>query len=617
MYLPITVNTASTLDVAPLNNFLWSGDTNLLSYTYKPLRGKYLAGRAWHGDGGIGTPREVSRVSSEGDVRQFATVYLKNPNSLAKGAKLVTVTPSDTFKPVLSEQGIRIPSSLPYYSDGQEIVEDSWPMIPPAPSATVGAGAGSQAAGTYYYRVMWKGTDSDGRVFKSAMSNATKVVNPGARQVAVDVNNCVVTNRQNVQWELYRTEANGGVWKFLGGGTVKGRVYNLAYNYNDIKADSALGAAIYTTGGVLDDDPPDSHRVATLHHGRYCYAPFDRESSVVRYGKQSGPTDPLNHSAYLEVPVDMDGGRITALASYQGRLVIFKERRVFVATGVEKDNTGLGYGYRPAELLSGSVGCDDQNTVVATDAGLFFKGTNGLIYRITPKFVVDRTVGERVRYYTVDSGSITSASLWEDAGAVVFQTDEVTLLYFWEFDCWTLWTWSGVSTAFFDPGLTDGALLYWHDGIRVNYWSPSLNVDFDTWPVVCAVDTGWQSPGGPLANFIPTRTLWLGQRNALLNTLHLQFAYNFDTTWVDNEALIWNMATANPDEEHYTMPGGSRDGAALFDSTPSERAVTSIRAKLYFAMTGASVSLSAVVIGFLPESALYRPGPDRTFEKEV
>ena len=612
---PITVNAWSTLDLGPLANILWDGTNNLSSIKAQPSRGKFLAGSAWLGDAAIGHPREISRVTTEGENHIFACLYLKNANNTTAGAKLVTVTQQTSFKPVLSEKGIRIPSALPYYTDGQDIVEDAWPIIPPKPKATDAGSGGSIAAGTYYYRILWKATDADGRVFRSAMSQATKFVNPGTRKVDIEVNACAVSNRDYVEWELYRTEADGGVWLFLTGGTAQTRLYNLAATYTDLLADASLASAIYTTGGVLDNDPPEGHRVAALHHGRYCYAPRSRESTVVRYGKQSGFNDPLNHSAFLEIPIDGEGGRITALQSHRGRLIIFKERRIYVASGVERDNTGQGYGYRPAELLSGAIGTDNEKTVVATDVGVFFKGTNDIIYLITPSFKVNRVIGERMMYYTANSGTVKAAAIWETVGAAVFVTSHAMLLYFWEHDSWVLWTLPGVDIVYGSTKEHPNEQLYFHNGSKVVRASENASTDEDGSPVLVAADTGWHGLGGPLSRFVPTRTLWLGQKNIPNATLTLQYAFNYDTIWVDAEDLAWVGVEANPFTDHYTMPGTVRDEGCLLDSMPSGKGVTSIRAKISYSRANTNMSLTAAVFGFMQEGPLYRPGGKRTLEK--
>lgn len=615
-YVPLTANIFSSidaLDVAPLNNFLWDGTTTGAAGE-KPLTGKWLEARAWPGTRGNTRSREVSSLTSEGGDILFATLYMKNPNSRSKGAKLVTLSPVTSIKPVLTSHGIRIPNSLPYYTDGQEIVEDNWPLIPPRPKvADSGVASGSMAAGTYYYKIMWKATDADGRTFRSAASQPSKVIQPGGKRIDVQVGSCPYTNRDFLEYEVYRTEANGGVWLFLTSGTVTAKAATLATTYQDTKVDADLGNPIYTTGGVLDDDPPSGHRVATLHHGRYCYAPRDRESTTVLYGKESGPTDPLAHSIFLQIPVDAEGGPITALQSYRGDLIIFKERRIYVARGVEKNNLGQGYGYRPAQLLSASVGTSNQKTIVVTDVGLMFLGSNGLIYTLRPNMKLDRTIGERVIYYTGVFGTVASATVWEAAGAAFFIMDTGTLVYFWEYDCWVLWTLTGVDICSAFP---DGQeFIYFHTGALVAQWYPFLTQDYTSSYVVCAVDSGWQSPGGLCGDFVTTRVLFLGQKNSVNANVDLAFAFNHDTKWVDAEGLTWSGSYFDNFTLHYLMTGTTRDEACILDATPSDKGVTAIRAKLSFTMLNTELDLSAMIIGFLPGQALYRPGTKRQFQK--
>jgi hypothetical protein len=144
--------------------------------------------------------------------------------------------------------------------------------------------------------------------------------------------------------------------------------------------------------------------------------------------------------------VDDGPGPITALASMDERLIIFKRDRLFYVSGDGPADNGTQNDLQPPQRIQSSVGCINWRSVVGSPVGVWFESDDGL-YQLTRKLEVQPAgtfVEDTLGAYT----DMTSATLDMRNGLVIFTANdpsknrfEVTtgtlINYSWVLDCWT------------------------------------------------------------------------------------------------------------------------------------------------------------------------------------
>ena len=79
----------------------------------------------------------------------------------------------------------------------------------------------------------------------------------------------------------------------------------------------------------------------------------------------------------LVARIPAEGGECTALAALDDKVVVFKERAIFVLFGSPGTNTGQRATLQTARLVSGDVGCSNPRSVVEGPFGVAFQASSG------------------------------------------------------------------------------------------------------------------------------------------------------------------------------------------------------------------------------------------------
>jgi hypothetical protein len=220
---------------------------------------------------------------------------------------------------------------------------------------------------------------------------------------------------------VYRTEGNGSIYYRLtpiatptendtGADTV---------TFVDTYADTAItgNELLYTDGSAgseLENIAPGASRAIASHQGRCFLVVGDNK---VAFSKEVTEGEPVAFNDTLYIIPDQRGGNIVALASLDDKLVIFKERAIYVTYGPGPDFTGAG-GYPTPQLVTSDVGCSDARTVVSIGSGVMFKTPKGI-------YLLDRSlqttyIGAPVEDY--NDLTVTSATLVASQNQVRFTT---------------------------------------------------------------------------------------------------------------------------------------------------------------------------------------------------
>lgn len=292
-----------------------------------------------------------------------------------------------------------------------------------------GATAGN-LNGSYRYFAVYRHVDANG------ISSYSRAVGPlSAVNVAATTgrNNLTLTQHSITNRdaginsypfiELYRTKSGGTQYYLCASSQLSMNVstsplvQQIAYDattglatVQDNLSDANLGsqAIMYrqpgTPNAAADRYPAPAASIMTQHKDRiFCVDPYGQRvfySSFFVDGEAAWFNPAFNFYVH-------DGsGPITALASMDGRLFVFKRDQVFVVDGDGPGEAGpAGNEFSQPQALASRYGCIDHRSLVVTPGGIMYRSTRG-IELLSRNLKVD-WVGERVQN-TVDANPYTT-----------------------------------------------------------------------------------------------------------------------------------------------------------------------------------------------------------------
>lgn len=278
--------------------------------------------------------------------------------------------------------------------DGRHAGEMNFLLFPEILSATPGSvGASGMDDGTYTYTATFEAIDSLGNVDRSTTATpvlATTSAGAGLGKVTVVLD------------QLHITKITGGIgalagkivlWRTNANATVDETTGELTYR-QVASADISQAAAtvtivdqahdstiasnrlLYTNSGALDREPPPPCLQMVLHKNRL-WGISSADRKVLFYSGQLTLGESPWFSTFQQIRVD-PGGDLTALASMDDKLIVFKADAVYKIYGNGPDELGNNNDLSDPILVTGDAGCTDHRSLVAAHGGVFFKSAKGL-----------------------------------------------------------------------------------------------------------------------------------------------------------------------------------------------------------------------------------------------
>ncbi len=161
------------------------------------------------------------------------------------------------------------------------------------------------------------------------------------------------------------------------------------------------------------------------------------------------PTKPIafgvapEFATELEFIIPSEGGDCVGIAAIDDKIIIFKQRRIFVVAGEPGDSLGEGSTLQPPRMLSGDVGCVTAQSIVEGPFGVAFQSQRG--FYVLGRGLDLRFVGDRVQ----------AATVGRFCGTLIPDQSEVR--------------WLGATSAWLGAWAASGAMLVW-DFLR-DQWS--------------------------------------------------------------------------------------------------------------------------------------------------
>lgn len=177
----------------------------------------------------------------------------------------------------------------------------------------------------------------------------------------------------NIVIKIYRTTDNGTTFYYVG------QVANGTTTFTDSALDDDLIATnnkLYITGGVVDNDPPPVSRFVHVVGEKAYYGYCTDSGEVIKNRVRESLANDID-SCPSDFYVDIDDSEVTGISSCKSVPIVFGKRSFHRLEGGFDE---LGRGSLQAISLSDSIGCVSENSIVRTEAGVFFAGTDGFYW---------------------------------------------------------------------------------------------------------------------------------------------------------------------------------------------------------------------------------------------
>jgi hypothetical protein len=321
--------------------------------------------------------------------------------------------------------------------DGIGVVEHNFHLYPEDTSLSTSSGGGSISEGTYSYTVCYEWVDNQNNVHRSfpglPVVDATFPVGTTTGSTTLTIPYLQFTDKQGtrpVQIVVYRTKAN--LQTFYRVSSLTAPDYNVVngvssyLTYTDTLNDTSLDGKpeLYSQfiagpqngeAFVLQNTAAPPSKLIQLHRNRI-WVVDSTNPLQLWYSKEAEIGGPVEFTQGFVKQIDPRGGPITALATVDDKLLVFKKSHIFTVVGRGPESTGLNNDLSDSILVTTDVGCIEPRSVVGMPIGIMFQSAKGI-------YLIDRSlqvsyVGAPVEAYNGET--ITSATLMANVNQVRF-----------------------------------------------------------------------------------------------------------------------------------------------------------------------------------------------------
>lgn len=376
------------------------------------------------------------------NITEFGSVGGTEQTGITK-VKFDFYEPEKSYSRAEIGESLYVGGGMLYQYDGQNLVEDNfnWKCEIAAANGTVG-GVGN----SYSYVSVWEWVDKNGNLHRSAVGQPKTVttgtpLGTGGSATTLQIYPLSLTektsanDRSSVVAVVYRTKANSDIYYKLP--VTNANYNNINANYitpvNDTTPDSQLVEPLYTTGEVLDNDPPPPIGGLVVYRNRL-FAIDSTNPLQIWYSKTVRYGVPVEWSGFQTINIDPSGGPVTGIAALDDKLIIFKRSQIRFISGQGPDNTGANNDFDGGSIfITADAGCTNLRSIVNTPEGLVFKSSKG-IYIINRGLSV-QYIGAAVEEF--NGAFITSAILMAQNNQIRLTTDNnIALVYDYYVDAW-------------------------------------------------------------------------------------------------------------------------------------------------------------------------------------
>jgi hypothetical protein len=497
------------------------------------------------------------------------------------------------------EDDVYISGPTIMHFDGQWLTELNFAHSPNVRATT--DTTGTLAAGTYVYAFVYRWTDSNGNIHRSAPYSVT-VTLAAIGRARFNFFPLGPTLKAEVQIDVYRTEPSGSVLYYLA--TVDGNQFlsSEAFSSSTWKLDDTTNTItgrvpIYTSGGELPNEMPLGGNAIVASGARLFTADGDRASRV-GFTRERQYRDGASSASSFVFDGPTEGGAFKALSSLDGRIILFKSSSVHFFQGRGPLANGQQNDFTPIIDQPSTSGCDSQRKLIVTNDGVFFQSRNGI--KLLDRSMNIQDVGVPLERY--NSSTVTGAVYIPESFQVRFYTSGGEV-FVWDqyFKEWYVWTNHLARSVCFDG--TQVLFAATNGILRRTTTSYSDNGDSYVVRYVLAM----LQFGGIAGYQRIFRLLILGERRGD-HTLQVQAAYDFRAAYNELRSLAANSGygAVFTDSSYYgtTVSTSTDDGVYKIEFRPKVQRCESLMLLLQESSTTEGFTLSQITaeVGVLPGS---------------
>lgn len=275
--------------------------------------------------------------------------------------------------------------------DGHNPVEHNFFLYPDNIVLSAAGNAGVLPIQTYYYQVIYKWSDGQGNIHRSAPSLPVSfVTSSGTSAINVNVPCPRVTYKTTanpISASIYRWSTGLQTYYKIGNDIIFNdtALQGDSVAVPDVKSDAQIigNEILYTTGGVVEDvSAPPSGSLALFDTRLWL---IDTEDpNLLWFSKPCVEGTPVELSDLLTYFVPPSSNEVSSsgpckcLAAMDDKLIIFKNNSMFYINGTGPDITGANSQYSPPIFITSGVGCSNPASIILTPNGLMFQSAKGI-----------------------------------------------------------------------------------------------------------------------------------------------------------------------------------------------------------------------------------------------
>lgn len=582
-YVFPVVNTSFGLNLLTPTNGLESSAYVINLAGYVVAKGLAYQSRAGPSSGVNITPGRVCRGFLSGQTAKF--LFWQQGRAgvvVGVGGTIISVTALSIVQLSVTNTGAQplpiiqvgrtkyVGGAYPRVYDGLLVGETGFQLSPCVAAAPADNGAGNLSAGTYQWKFLYSWVGANGELIRGIVTPPTSLVLAATRQADMEIGSMPLAMRDRLvsggqtRIEVYRTVANGTVFYRQSSLTTGPQnddtsTTPIVINDNTSDADLQFGELLYTTGGILDWEPPPAYSAACAHNGRlvvlssedpYAWWP----SSIWVEGET------VRFSSFTAARVPADTGPLVNCASLDGKLILFTTGGAYLITGDGPDQLGGNPYPPPTRIASVDEGPLPGTPLVSTPQGIMYQGPTGI--SLLDRGLNCSFIGADVQLYTTGLWHVKSAVLdaanqevrfladsgsdlvGQQSGTLVPSIGGVALVYNYYYQQWDVdLNYGGQSACFYQKNYT----MVRSDGV---VWTEAPLSSRDDGAYYSSVlETPWIKVAGPQG----FQRLWYATvlgTYASGFTLKWEVAFDYagtsPTSPVWTELVTWVGPTADP-----------------------------------------------------------------------
>lgn len=431
-------------------------------------------------------------VNKTQGVPNVAGIYSQTGIKLAKfGTSSVQQYSSDIAA------SLHLSGGILWQYDSVKPVEHGFHVYPEDIGISTSAAGGNLSDQQYYYQFCYEWTDSQGNLHRSAPSVPVGQVTAGGGTSTNTINVPTLrltykTGQNPVRIVGYRwSTAQPVYYQFtsITSPTLNDTTVDSVAITDTLADSSILGNTIlYTTGGVVENIAAPAIKHQALFKSRMIVIDAENPNSWW-YSKQVIQSTPVEFSdlfsLYIAPTEGAQGstGALNAVVGMDDKLIFFKNDAIYYVTGTGPDNTGANNDFSQPVYITGTVGCNNPNSIILMPLGIMFQSDKGI-------WLLQRNLGTKYIGAAVEDfndSTVVSAVSVPGTNQVRFNLDSgEVLMYDYYYDQWG--TFNNVSAI--SSTLWQGKHTYVNSLGQVRQETPGLYLD-GTNPVLLSFSTAW------------------------------------------------------------------------------------------------------------------------------